>query len=153
MPPGTKKVTYGNPVTATYYVDPKGRTIRAEGKLDPPDKYHKEGVGHIKPEGFKSGRDHRGHLIPERGASDAGAVNVKENVIAEHGTKSNLSEKKAWENAANAHAYDNPGCTSVHEPKYAGENSMRPSEVKHDLIGPDGKSVPGFDQTIKNPTR
>lgn len=139
-------------VVARYYVDSKGRTIRAEGMLDPPAKYKKEGVSHIRPDGFKSGRDHRGHLIPERSVAQQKAVNVPENVIAEHGKKSNLSEKKKWENRAREHATQEPGCWSVHEPQYSGDNP-RPTSVKHNLYDADGNEVPDFKQDIPNPTR
>jgi RHS repeat-associated protein len=139
----------GKPV-ARYYVDEKGRTIRAEGLLNPPAKYQKEGVSHIKPPEFESGRDHRGHLIPERSVPHQDAVNVKENVIAEHGTKSNLSEKKKWENQAFDRSQKDPGSWSVHEPQYDGD-SMRPSSVDHSLYDSKGNEVPGMSRNIENP--
>lgn len=150
MPEGTRRIEYDNGA-AVYYVDSQGRPIRAEGVLDPPVTYKKEGVSHITPDGYQQGIDHRGHLIPERGVADASNVNVAENVIPEHGTKSNLSAKKRWENQAIDHATDNPGCKSIHEPKYHGDD-MRPHEVQHNLLDPNGKPVPGFKQTIPNPT-
>ena len=150
-PPAVKKVEYGDPPTSTYWVDSKGRTTRAEGELNPPDTYKKEGVSHIRPEGYESGRDHRGHLIPERSALDQDSVNVNENVIPEHGRKSNLSTKKLWENKVKEHAERHPGCKSVHEPIYKGDDK-RPVAVKHDLIDSDGKPVPGFSKIIENPT-
>ena len=137
-------------VVARYYVDEHGRTVRAEGLLDPPASYKKEGVGHVTPEGYESGRDHRGHLIPERSAASQPAVNVPENVIAEHGTKSNLSEKKRWENGARDHAENNPGTWSVHEPHYDGDNP-RPSAATHSLTDSDGNEVPGSSKRIPNP--
>lgn len=137
-------------VVARYYIDDQGRTVRAEGLLDPPSSYKKSGVGHVEPDGFESGRDHRGHLIPERSAASQSAVNVPENVIAEHGTKSNLSEKKKWENSARDHAENNPGTWSVHEPHYDGDNP-RPSSVTHGLHDSDGDPVPNTQKTIPNP--
>jgi RHS repeat-associated protein len=137
-------------VVARYYVDKKGRTVRAEGLLNPPAKYHKEGVSHVMPEGFESGRDHRGHLVPERSVPHQDAVNVHENVIAEHGTESNLSKKKQWENQAFDHAQEDPGSWSVHEPQYDG-NSMRPSSVDHNLYDSSGNEVPGMNRNIPNP--
>ncbi|WP_157758874.1 DNA/RNA non-specific endonuclease [Cystobacter fuscus] len=150
MPEGTRRVEYGNG-DAVYHVDSKGRTIHAEGVLDPPTTYEKEGLSSsIRPEGLQTGVDHRGHLVPERGAAHADNVNVQENVIAEHGTKSNLSTKKRWENQAIEYAKENPGSRSIHEPQYHGDE-MRPHEVIHDLVGPDGNRVPGFRTTIANP--
>ena len=119
--------------------------------LDPPGSYTKEGVSHIRPEGFESGRDHRGHLIPERSVPHQDAVNVPENVIAEHGTQSNLSAKKRWENSARTHAESNPGTWSVHEPHYDGDNP-RPSSVTHSLVDGDGNTVPNSTVNIPNPT-
>jgi hypothetical protein len=116
-PPGTRKVEYGDPPTATYHVDSQGRTIRAEGELDPPaGDYDKKGVSHIKPDGFVEGQDHRGHLVTESLAKDQKHANVRENVIAEHGTKSNTSEKAKFENSARDHAAENPGCRMISEP-------------------------------------
>jgi hypothetical protein len=134
-------------------VDSQGRTIRAEVPVKPPATYEKEGVSHIKPESFQSGIDHRGHLGSERGAANQELVNHPENVIAEHGRKSNLSEKKKWENATNACAAKHPDSsfTSVHEPKYDGDNP-RPSSVDHSLIQ-DGNEVSDFSRNIKNPVK
>ena len=137
-------------VVARYYVDSKGRTIRAEGMLDPPASYKKEGVSHIRPDGFESGRDHRGHLVPERSVPHQEAVNVRENVIAEHGRKSNLGPKKSWENRARKHAERDPGCWSVHEPQYDGDNP-RPTSVKHSLYDSSGNEVTEFRENIANP--
>lgn len=153
LPPGTKKVTYSDGQHEThYYVTPQGRTVRAEIPVSPPAQYQKKGVGHIRPEGYQSGRDHRGHLGSERGAVNQKLVNQPENVIAEHGRKSNLSEKKAWENSTNAYASEHPDSefTSVHEPHYSGDDP-RPTEVKHMLIE-DGVENTDFRQTIPNPT-
>ena len=83
MPPGTKKVVYDDG-EAVYFTDEKGRTIRAEGEIDPPDEYEKLGPPKAKPEGFIDGVDHRGHLVPERAAANQEAVNVPENIIPEH---------------------------------------------------------------------
>jgi RHS repeat-associated protein len=153
MPEGTRRIEYGNG-EAVYYIDPKGRIIRAEGVLNPPETYDKQGVSSsIKPEDFISGVDHRGHLIPERGVENASYVNVKENVIAEHGTKSNLSVKKKWENRAIDHALENSDSKfkSIHEPKYNGDE-MRPHEVVHDLLDANGNPVPEFREPIPNPS-
>lgn len=151
MPAGTRRVEYGDG-EAVYYLDPKGRIIRAEGVLNPSEEYTKAGVSHLsRPEGHLHGIDHRGHLIPERGASNAAYVNVPENVISEHGRLSNLSAKKAWENSAIDFARENPGVRSIHEPLYHGDE-MRPYAVRHDLRYPDGKRVPNFRQLIPNPT-
>jgi hypothetical protein len=157
FPKGTRKVEYGSPPDATYHVDSKGRVIRAEGELKPPKKYTKKGVGHVKPDGFKSPRDHRGHLIPERSAKTQKHANVRENVIAEHGTKSNTSEKAAFEHRAQQHAADNPGTRMISEPQYDG-NGTRPTSVKHTVVDKDGNVVKTNEmrpnpQTIKNPTR
>lgn len=152
MPPGTRKVTYSDGKdSAHYYVDSKGRTIRAEVPVRPPTDYKKKGVGHINPEGRVSGRDDRGHLGGERGAPNAKLVNQRENVIAEHGTESNRGPKKAWENSANATAKGDPDgqYTSVHEPQYEGDNP-RPTSVNHDLYK-NGEPVDGHYQEIRNP--
>ena len=154
MPPGTKRLVYTDGKhKATYYVDAQGRTLRAELPLKPPAKFKKEGVGGITPKGFKSGRDDRGHLAPERGAPKKRLVNREENVIAEHGKKSNRSKKRAWENRAVKEADKNPGSsfTTVHEPVYEGKNP-RPTEVKH-MLQKDGTTDPKFTQTIPNPNR
>jgi RHS repeat-associated protein len=137
-------------VTARYYVDDQGRTVQAEGLLDPPESYTKKGVGHIDPEGYESGRDHRGHLIPERSAADQDSVNQPENVIAEHGRESNLSPKKQWENQAQTHASQDPGSHSVHQPHYDGDDP-RPTSVSHDLYDSNGNPVPGMNVNIPNP--
>jgi RHS repeat-associated protein len=155
-PPGTRKVEYGEPPNATYHVDSKGRIVRAEGKLDPPADYTKKGVGHIKPDGFESGRDHRGHLIPERSAAEQRNANVRENVIAEHGQESNNSNKQAFENRAREHSENNPGTSMVSEPHYDGDNP-RPTSVTHTVVDKDGNPVTHPDmlpnpETIQNPS-
>jgi RHS repeat-associated protein len=150
----SKVVEYQDPdgnTVSRYYVDEQGRTVQAEGKLDPPTDYTKEGVDNIKPDGLQKGTDHRGHLIPERGAPDADAVNVPENVVAEHGTKSNQGPKRAWENKAVDFAEDDPGSTSVHQPVYDGDNP-RPTSINHSLYDSDGNLVPGMSKNIPNPT-
>jgi len=100
---------------------------------------------------FVSGRDDRGHLIPERSAAQQDAVNVPENVISEHGTQSNRSVKKRWENQARKKAADNPDSWSVHEPNYDGPDSTRPSSVDHNMYDGNGKPIDGMQQTIDNP--
>lgn len=142
--------TVDGKVVARYYLDENGRTIQAEGLLDPPTSYKKEGVSHIKPDGFEDDQDHRGHLIPERSAANQSSVNQPENVIAEHGTESNLSAKKSWENAARKEAEKNPGTTSVHQPEYDGDNP-RPTSVTHSLYDKDGNEIPGMTKNIPNP--
>jgi hypothetical protein len=52
-------------------------------------------------------------VVPGRSAANQDAVNVKENVISEHGTESNRSVKKRWENEARKQADDNPDSWSV----------------------------------------
>lgn len=150
MPEGTTKRTYSNG-GAVYYVDSSGRTLRAEGLIDPPSVYVKEGAPRTPPAGYESGRDHRGHLIPERGAPIQDIVNLPENVIAEHGSLSNLSAKKRWENRVMKYVEDNPGSKfrSVHEPLYLG-NESRPYAVRHTLFK-DGVEVKSFNVTIPNP--
>lgn len=149
MPKGTQRIEYDNGA-AVYYIDPKGRPIRAEGELDPPPTYKKQRLkSSIKPAGLQKGIDHRGHLIPERGVANARIVNIKENIVPELGNV-NQSAKKIWENDAVTHAFENPGSKSIHEPRYHGDE-MRPYEVHHNLLNPDGSPVPGFDQTIPNP--
>jgi RHS repeat-associated protein len=155
FPAGTRKVEYGDPPNATYHVDSKGRILRAEGELDPPATYKKEGVDHVMPDGFESGRDHRGHLIPERSAAEQQNANVRENVIAEHGTESNTSKKKAFENRARKHSEDNPGCRMISEPVYDGDNP-RPTAVTHTVVDENGNPVKKQEmlpnpQTIPNP--
>ena len=140
FPPGTRKVEYGDPPNATYHVDSKGRILRAEGELDPPSNYKKKGVDHVDPEGYETGRDHRGHLIPERSAAEQPNANVRENVIAEHGTKSNTSTKKKFENRAKNYADENPGARMVSEPIYEGDNP-RPTAVRHTVVDSDGNPV------------
>ena len=77
MPPGTIRVEYSDGTRkAIYYVDPQGRTVRAEVPLQPPATYKKEGVSDVMPGGYETGRDHRGHLAPERGAPNQDLVNV-----------------------------------------------------------------------------
>jgi DNA/RNA endonuclease G (NUC1) len=93
--------------------------------------------------GFVSGRDDRGHLIPERSAANQDSVNVPENVIPEHGTQSNRSVKKRWENEARSQADEDPGSWSVHEPSYDGANP-RPSSVTHNMYDADGQEIPGM---------
>ena len=85
------------------------------------------------------------------GAPNQKLVNQRENVIAEHGTESNRGPKKAWENSANKEATNNPNSnyTSVHEPKYDGDNP-RPYEVHHELHK-DGTPLPNHTQDIDNP--
>jgi RHS repeat-associated protein len=141
--------TVDGKVVARYYLDEQGRTVQAEGLLDPPDSYKKKGVSGIKPQGFEDGQDHRGHLIPERSAANQDSVNVPENVIAEHGTESNLSAKKQWENQAKKTADQNPGTWSVHQPQYDGDNP-RPTSVDHSLYDGD-KNELGNTRTIPNP--
>ncbi len=139
-------------VVARYYLDKDGRTIRAEGLLDPPANYTKEGVsGMEKPPGYVDDQDHRGHLIPERSAASQPAVNVPENVIPEHGRESNLSAKKRWENEARKKADKNPGSWSVHEPNYDGDDP-RPTSVNHSLYDKDGNEIPTVNNgDIPNP--
>jgi hypothetical protein len=155
FPPGTRKVTYGDPPNATYHVDSKGRIVRAEGELSPPASYQKKGVDHVLPDGFVEGQDHRGHLIPERSAAEQGNANVRENVIAEHGTESNTSTKKRFENRAKNHADKNPGSRMISEPVYEGDNP-RPTQVTHTVVDKDGnpvtdpKMMPN-PETINNP--
>jgi hypothetical protein len=155
FPPGTRKVQYGNPPDATYHVDSKGRILRAEGELDPPPARTKKGPPNEKPEGFVNNQDHRGHLIPERSAKTQAHVNVRENVIAEHGSKSNTAGKQAFERRAQAHASRNPGTRMVSEPVYEG-NNPRPTKVKHTVVDKDGNVVtdPAMQpnpETIENP--
>ncbi|MCY1016433.1 RHS repeat-associated core domain-containing protein [Pyxidicoccus sp. MSG2] len=149
MPEGTRRIEYDNGA-AVYYMDPQGRPIRVEGELNPPKNYEQKSVSHITLEGYQPGVDHRGHLIPQRGAADARNVNIAENLIPEHGRKSNQSAKRKWENKSISHAKQNPGCKSVHEPRFHGDD-MRPHEVKHDLLDANGEQVPGFETTIPNP--
>jgi len=130
--------------------------VRAEGELNPPSTYKKKGVDHVDPDGFVPNQDHRGHLIPERSASEQQNANVRENVIAEHGTESNLSRKKQFENRARDHSEDNPGCRMVSEPQYDGDNP-RPTSVTHTVVDKDGNPVTHPDMlpnpdTIPNPT-
>ncbi|MBZ4407621.1 DUF6531 domain-containing protein [Myxococcus sp. XM-1-1-1] len=147
-----KKIVYTDPQgrKSTYFLDGKGRTVLSEVPLDPPKKYKKEGVSHIKPDGYQSGIDHRGHLGPERGVANQDLVNVPENVIAEHGTKSNLSVKKRLENKSIATAKTTPNTLFVSEPKYSG-SSGRPTEVAHSLLDGSGKPITGHSQVIPNP--
>jgi RHS repeat-associated protein len=157
FPKGTRKVEYGTPPNATYHVDSKGRILRAEGDLDPPTTYKKKGVDHVDPDGFVPNQDHRGHLIPERSAAEQQNANVRENVIAEHGTESNTSTKKAFENRARNHSEDNPGCRMISEPQYDGDNP-RPTSVTHTVVDQNGKPVKDpkmlpNPQKIPNPTR
>ena len=150
MPPGSFKVQYADQVT---WFDPQGRIRRVEGVIDPPKEYQKVGVGHLPaPPGYVTGRDHRGHLRSERGAPDQQTANVAENYIAEHGPKSNLSEKKKWENRTNRHAANNPehDYQSISEPLYADDNAVRPHAVRH-LFTEDGVPLDEFDTTIPNP--
>jgi RHS repeat-associated protein len=150
-----KVVEYKNEkgeVVARYYLDDKGRTVRAEGRMDPPEDYTKEGAPRKKPEGFIDGEDHRGHLIPERSTEDQKTANVPENIIPEHGTKSNLSEKKKWENDVRDQADEKPGRWTSHEPQYDGDDP-RPTSVTHDMHEPppNSKPVPGMNKNIPNP--
>jgi RHS repeat-associated protein len=140
FPAGTRKVEYGDPTNATYHVDSKGRILRAEGELDPPKNYEKKGVDHIDPDGFVKDQDHRGHLIPERSAADQQNANVRENVIAEHGTESNTSKKKQFENRTKKYSEKNEGCRMISEPQYDGDNP-RPTSVKHTVVDKDGNVV------------
>jgi RHS repeat-associated protein len=140
FPKGTRKVQYGDPPNATYHVDSKGRILRAEGELDPPKTYTKKGVDHIDPDGFVTDQDHRGHLIPERSAAEQQNANVRENVIAEHGTESNTSTKKRFENRAKDYSSKNEGCRMISEPHYEGDNP-RPTSVTHTVVDSDGNVV------------
>jgi hypothetical protein len=65
---------------------------------------------------------------------------VRENVIAEHGTESNTSRKKAFKNRARTHSEDNPGCRMISEPHYDGDNP-RPTSVTHTVVNEDGSPV------------
>lgn len=155
FPAGTRQVQYGKPADATYHVDSKGRILRAEGELDPPADWEKKGPPGNKPDGFVDAQDHRGHLLPERSAKTQAHVNVRENIIAEHGSKSNTAGKQAFERRAQAHAARNPGTRMISEPVYEG-NNPRPVRVKHTVVDKDGNVVTNSrmqpnPETIENP--
>jgi RHS repeat-associated protein len=140
-------------VVARYYLDAKGRTVRAEGMVMPPPGRKKKTPKRY-PDDFIHGTDDRGHLITESLAADQNAVNVPWNIVAEHRSESNQSNapngKRTWERQAEDQATEQPGSWTVHEPKYDGD-SMRPSEIFHDMYSPSGERIPDMEVTIPNP--
>jgi hypothetical protein len=61
-------------------------------------------------------------------------------VIAEHGTESNTSKKKKFENRTKKYSEKNEGCRMISEPQYDGDNP-RPTSVKHTVVDKDGNVV------------
>ena len=129
-----------------YYIDEKGRTIRAEGIIDGSHKGRKKKPP-PDPAGGKMDGEDRGHLIPEGGVDDVADVNVPENIISET-THSNRGRKRAFDIRTSALKDANPESkvTTVHTPHYHGDNH-RPHAVTHELYK-DGKLI--HSETVLN---
>lgn len=121
---GFKKIKLIDPngVThASYTYNSRGQVIKAKGLMKPQGKgiYKKARIPRARPAGFRPGKDHRGHSIPEAGVADQSTVNISDNLTSQDGF-TNLSTKKVWENDVVDFALNNPNdkVTTTHTFNY-----------------------------------
>jgi hypothetical protein len=126
----------------SFTVDSLGRTTEARGKITGSHLGREKAYTLVPSVGrkHKEAGDHKGHLIPENGVNDPKLVNVRQNIVWE-ASKSNLSDKKKFENYAAKIADNNPGSEvwTTHKPLYK-DDAKRPFAVEHS-IELDGKTI------------
>lgn len=119
----------------------RGDTVRARGRIEGPHPGRKKAKP-PEPIGGRSPGYHRGHLVPEGSVTNPEKVNVPENIIDE-APKSNLGDKKRFDNKAAKFAAENPGSIieTVHTPLRR-RGQRQPFAVSHYILK-DGKIVYG----------